>query len=99
MAKINRGNKPTPGKWKTGFMVIKQFGISSYVVGIEGSETPVALIAPESDLDDQDRANAALIAAAPELLAALQDMLAVWPYMENKQTNAARLAVASARGY
>lgn len=47
---------------------------------------------------DETRANAALIAAAPDLLEALQALLAIYPYPDNETTDAARAAIAKATG-
>ena len=59
----------TPGPWK----VFNSFGLRSlkswHISADEKKARPVATIA---DIDDSDRHNANLIAAAPELLAALE---------------------------
>jgi hypothetical protein len=43
-------------------------------------------------------ANARLMAAAPELLEALEAMLAIYPYPDNDTTDAAKRAIAKATG-
>lgn len=65
----------TPGPWTHGIGFVRNMGRDVLGVGVQavgdGDWTPVAALSFVEDVNDTDRANARLIAAAPDLLAAL----------------------------
>lgn len=97
-------NEHTPGPWKFGHL-----GTEAFWIGPDYNQTPVAHV--DHDMEyarDNSRANARLIAAAPELLEALEGLLV---FAEDAETKAlvgdegclwpceeARAAIAKARG-
>lgn len=66
----------TPGPWTHGIGFVRNMGRDVLGVGVQaidgGDWTPVAALSFVEDVNDTDRANACLIAAAPDLLQALQ---------------------------
>lgn len=65
-------SKHTPGPWTFG-----HYGMSALWVGPDHEQKPVARVPHDSDDEarDESRENARLMAAAPELLEALQTLL------------------------
>jgi hypothetical protein len=74
----------TPGPWRAAYITREE------VLVVRSADSEVALVANDND------ANARLIAAAPELLAALKNLLAgpTWPGAQMT----ARAAIAKAEG-
>lgn len=66
----SRKEKFTPGPWEVGYGLL-----DGGYLGIwkSGSETVVARISPTDRETDEDKANAHLIAAAPDMYAALEE--------------------------
>ena len=69
--------KHTPGPWVVGYGKTRELVGAYLAVGLDCSPDwkPVALISPEASVSPGDEANARLIAAAPELLEALEGVL------------------------
>lgn len=100
----------TPGPWIVGTGRVSQLGFGRdeyFAVGIQSDAQlpnwlPVAILSRADQVTDMDRANASLIAAAPDLLAALReaaDMLDVAEFPEGAQAvEHARAAIARAEG-
>lgn len=80
--------KHTPGPWDIKFDSIRSLTKPKYVAGI---------ITVNND-HDEAKANARLIAAAPELLNALKDMVATFSGYQGMELTAARAAIAKATG-
>ena len=97
-------SKHTPGPWTVGTGKTKELKGEILCVGLETTPdwTPISIISPVDAVTETDLANARLIAAAPDLLAALNAMLTHMGMDEdewNKPTfNQARVAVAKATG-
>ena len=73
-------NKHTPGPWKTGFYELQEAeydALSVWPGTVKDGEKgqPICLVSPENKITDVDEANANLIAAAPELLEALEEIV------------------------
>ena len=94
--------KHTPGPWNIGTSDIP---VSSF--SVHGGNRNHSTIARLASLDfvgmglDEQYANARLIAAAPELLVALEQMLnlnSLGAYEQSAAISAARAAIAKARG-
>lgn len=97
----------TPGPWNA----VKS---QPRIYWIDAHEQPcayghIATVFEGGKDPDENAANARLIAAAPDLLAALEDMLSGWRYIRethgdlygvgwDRAENAARAAIAKARG-
>lgn len=96
--------KHTPGPWVVGYGDAVGIG-EVFGVGLdtEPDWTPVCMLSLSENVNELDEANASLIAAAPELLDALQSLIdmdvayqrgpKVWEAVEN-----ARAAIAKATG-
>lgn len=83
--------KHTQGPWST-----EQGDGQLHVVSEFGT---IAQVGPCNTVDEEDDANARLIAAAPELLAALQELvLAPNKFRPEKYWDAARSAISKATG-
>jgi hypothetical protein len=98
----------TPGPWRVGYPHDGITGpTASPLVWWDGLKVGreiitvgsrvVAIVARDGGLSDEDRANARLIAAAPELLQALQDILDTG-FAGGPQGKRARAAIAKATG-
>ena len=101
--------KHTPGPW-----FAKRAGDGGYFewyVGRDGENCPIAEDIADPMTRDPSEANAQLIAAAPDLLAALKDMLSGWRYIRqdaahqciygvgwDRAQSAAEAAIAKAEG-
>lgn len=77
-------SKHTPGPWVADIVTVYG-GEFADILAKKGRERPIAEISVNSKdpFTEEDRANAALIAAAPDLLAAVRHALA---YMESRGT-------------
>lgn len=91
-------NEHTPGPWKFGHL-----GTEAFWIGPDYNQTPVAHV--DHDMEyarDNSRANARLIAAAPELLEALENLAnaasATPGFASPMFLKDARAAIAKARG-
>lgn len=86
-------NKPkhTPGPWS-----ITESCMNAWE--IDGLDRSIATVNAVEDIAPEDEANARLIAAAPDLLAALQDFLHADPDVFAEELAAARAAIAKAEG-
>lgn len=72
-------NKHTPGPWSYGHL-----GTEALWIGPDHNQTPVAHVYHDMEYArDNSRANARLIAAAPEMLEALPDLSHVISWLEN----------------
>ena len=80
----------TPGPWKVGGKETVLYGAEALVV-FEPKGQVVAAINPHTVKagDDSDRTNARLIAAAPQMLEALQDIHTLWDFAEPIAPNTA----------
>lgn len=99
--------KHTPGPWKACDYGRDSYGLQMSTVAADGGCNRICELVPHGkpSLDEETVANAQLIAASPELLAALQRLLEwVDPYAvpgcdENEEDMArARAAIAKATG-
>lgn len=71
----------TPGRWSFGHI-----GTDGLWVGPSHDQKPVAIVPHDCDqARDESRANARLIAAAPELLEAADDMLETQAALDNRE--------------
>lgn len=89
----------TPGPW------IVEDDKHGILVLAEGAGLSVSVTIPGRKITAEDKANARLIAAAPELLAALEEITAgldessdTMPLIRGAEVKAARAAIAKARG-
>lgn len=103
--------KHTPGPWMIGYGEAVGIG-EIYGVGIdtEPDWTPVCMLSLSEKVNEVDEANARLIAAAPDLLAALKDILCFveiaamgrdqiyWDVIDDCEGAKARAAIAKATG-
>ena len=80
----------TPGPWTT--QPTTRLGNGTDWLDLLAHDGPF----PGRYIGECTKKDAALICAAPELLEALRDMLAIWPYMDCNETRAARAAIARA---
>ena len=69
----------TPGPWSVGYGVVKARAAYVFGVGIPTTPdwAPIAILSPADLVNDKDVANAALIAAAPELYEALKEVVRI----------------------
>lgn len=96
----------TPGPWEVGTATANfptQIGDQYLSVGNESLDRGICRVSPLTTIDDQDEANASLIAAAPELLAALEGLISIGKRdLSNPKYDgyfeAARAAIAKAEG-
>lgn len=88
--------KHTPGPWSTEVDRKKALEINI----VSGNRPFVATAWPANHPDKEQEANARLIAAAPDLLKALEELLEVTDFHElyGSRTEAARAAIAKATG-
>lgn len=89
----------TPGPWKAFY--------APHALGVQSARSDIAWVRfvgkgllDTDRTEETDRANARLIAAAPDLLAALDGLLSLYraQWGENEATTAAHNAIAKARG-
>jgi hypothetical protein len=68
----------TLGKWVVGYGKTLEIDAQVFAVGVNTDPdwTPICIISTAADVNETDEANARLIAAAPDLLDALLDLLA-----------------------
>jgi hypothetical protein len=89
----------TPGPWSVVFVIDGAFQIAR---DVEGDEIVIASRNEIPRLHDEFAANARLIAAAPDLLAALRDVLdgldTYWAANNHETVAAAEAAIAKAEG-
>jgi len=104
--------KHTPGPWFRGDLVWHDPGENQcgqrFAVVRSGHGDPVALVLHDEDDAEQDDRTAALVAAAPDLLGALKELLAEWEtdhqdtptarWPETGGVMMARSAIAKAQG-
>jgi hypothetical protein len=96
-------NKHTPGPWEMTEVETAEYAItaSSKMVNYGGGEEPVIIMhTPQIQLPgdtEENFANAALIAAAPDLLAALETLINVRDVNNYKAYEAARAAIVKAK--
>lgn len=93
----------TPGPWDISSRSINQYGIRRQFVST--ADKPVALVYGTPQEEDDNDANARPIAAAPDLLAALEDvsrayqqMFDVMPVAWQTYDDTVQAAIAKARG-
>lgn len=101
-------SKHTPGPWRVGGGYTHNFGFDCLMVesGPADPDEAIAIASVWSDGDDgsdtESEANAALVSAAPDLLAALEESIEYSPYKgESEETpflRRARAAIAKAKG-
>jgi hypothetical protein len=88
----------TPGPWETG----EKRGVwAGPVIGTAGLNKGVAFVVSQTFQGEETAANARLISAAPDLLAACEELLIYlgdWDDMDNDTCAAARKAIAKAKG-
>lgn len=93
----------TPGEWS-----VYETEMGACWVTVENAPI-VATCDTRNPFSPEQRANAQLLSAAPDLYAALEDMLSGWRYVRNRYgdlsgvgwdraEDAARIAIAKARG-
>lgn len=70
-------NKHTIGPWHVGYDTCNDRALCVAGPNCMETHTCVCKVAPGDNINDEDRANAKLIAAAPELLAALKTAIKV----------------------
>src|SRR5689334_8080536 len=69
---------PTRGPWQVGDGKIREAEGEWFSVGLQGNPwKPIAVLSRSAETTEEDRANARLIAAAPDLLAALKAVRSV----------------------
>ena len=91
--------KHTPGPWSFGYGVTTEYG-EVFGVGVTTKPdwTVVCAVSRPGDVNAIDEANARLIAAAPDLLEALQVMLDAAQHDITTECDIARAAIAKAIG-
>ncbi len=82
-------NNHTPGPWK----IEQGGGRGAWIEGTDGEYAALAA----GNTDERANANASLIAAAPELLEALEAFVEEYAWISDKLSIAARAAIAKAR--
>ena len=105
MSETTKG-KPTPGPWVANWSIRQDVGQEmGWAVFGRGDDVPV--VAEISDYNENRSADAALISAAPDLLAALSDLAAYvdgyeyaasWAGRPHQIMDNARAAIAKAKG-
>lgn len=92
----------TPGPWIAGYGATHEIGqIFGVGINTEPDWTPVCVVSPADSTNDIDRANACLIAAAPDLLEALQSFVVAADRVSAEPATwlgKARAAIAKATG-
>lgn len=85
-------SKHTPGPWT--------IAAGRYLLAITPAQTKqIAIFDSDDDWEDEQQANARLIAAAPELLEALEECLTCeFPVIDRDAVSKARAAIAKATG-
>ena len=81
----------TPGPWHID-------NETDYRIYVESSFGVIAKVGPFAEIDDEDKANARLIAAAPDLLAACEEAYAFLSAEDLAWLPSLRAAIAKAKG-